>query len=281
VRGRILVLLLLSVATDGCITRTVRESVFEQDRTEVLLRSERRIGQPIERGFEHPLTISSVRIAHILSRIDVREEAEEGSQRLPAIPIEALYTIAEGVAQAFAKAGPDQEVVVMSIRRTKRFGIFDREYLTSFLAYVKDDLLYVHLSRLDWEIPPRREDRLPEPHAGEHVMRFRVLRGEQMTPVDPQSVAVAWRDPIFQKPTRTHVTAGGRVVRRTILLESEEAEALEPELLGPEAAETGPLPADLSPDDLRELADLEEARRRGEITESQYLARRSEILERK
>ena len=88
--------------------------------------------------------------------------------------------------------------------------------------------------------------------------------------VDQQAVAVEWRDPIFQKPTRTRLTPGGKVVRRTILMESLEDET-----------DYGPRPQlsdELSPEQLRALADLEEQRRSGNISEGQYNARRNRIL---
>jgi hypothetical protein len=261
----VLALLLVS-----CAGRLVRQTVFEDQGTEVILRSRVKGGEPVERGFDHPMSISTVRLAHILSRLEIRTEAKDGSQRSPAIPLESLYLVADGVAKALAVAGPHQEVVVLSVRKDKHFVLFDRKHLTSFVTYRKDDLLYVHLVRSEWEVEPRREDRLPEPDVGEHVMKFRVLPSKAMTLVDSQSVVVDWRDPVFKRPTRTRLTPGGKVVRREILLESEEPEAVDPTPV--------PLPDGLSPAALRALADLEELRRQGTISEAQYNARRLEIL---
>ena len=78
-------------------------------------------------------------MAHILSRIDVRASAAQGGKRQPAIPTETLFPIAEGVVKALNRADPDQEVVVMSIQKTRNFGVFDHDFLTSFLAYVRGD----------------------------------------------------------------------------------------------------------------------------------------------
>ncbi len=103
-----------------------------------------------------------------------------------------------------------------------------------------------------------------------------MIPSKGMTLIDTASVSVAWNDPIFAKATRTRITPGGRVVRRTILMESPEvtddsAPAQEP---APAA-----LPANLSPETLRALADLEDARRRGDLTESEYDTERRRILE--
>ncbi len=266
----------LCVSSIGCVTRYSRETVFDSDRTEVMLRGEVRGLTPVEQGYEHPATISSVRVAHILSRIDVRTDAKKGSQRVPAIPLETLYRIAEGVAQGLAKADSNQQVVVLSIRRSKHLALFDRKYLTSFIAFVRDGQLIVHLGKLDWEIPKRREDRLPEPHLDETTGKYRVLPGKHMDALGPQTLAVAWRESIFRKPTRTRVSGSGKVVRRTILLESDEEELPPLVTETPEVSE--PPPDGLSPAALRALADLEEARRAGEITETQYDARREQIL---
>lgn len=278
-----------ALAALACGPRTIKETVFEQDHTEVLLRHQAKGGKPVPRGFDHPTVIAPVRMAHILSRIDLRTIPEDGllaglklggrdkPERRPAIPTEALYVVAEGVSKALERATRDQEVVVLSLRREKRFGLFDREYLTSFVTYVKDGLLYVHLARSHWQVPEGRDRKLPQPEVGEQVMRFRLLPSEAMTLVDSQSVAVAWRDPIFRRPTRTEIRPGGRVVRREILMESPPEEAAVGDAPAPTPG--NPLPADLSPDTLRELADLEESRRNGEITETEYRVRRREILD--
>lgn len=258
----------LPLLAGGCITRPVKTKVFDDGYTQVYLRSMKRGTETIPQGFDHPMHIASVRIAHILSRIDLRRG--DDNERVPAIPLDTLFTIADGIAKALAEADPDQEVVVQSIRRGKSLKIFERQYLTSLLCYLKDSLLYIHISRSDWEVEKRREDRLPETYVGEHPLDFRLVSDRAMALVDHQSVAVDWRDPIFRKPTRTRVTASGRVVRRQVLMESLEDDT-----------DYGPDPRameDLTPDQLRALADLEEERREGEVSEAQYNARRNQIL---
>ena len=275
-KGALPVVLIAALLATGCITRSVKEPVFEQDQTSVLLRSQRKLGETLPKNFGHPLTISTARMAHILSRIDYRKSnAEPSAPREPVIPLETLYVIAEGMSDAFAKANPDQEVVVMSVRRGKHWGIFDREYLTSLLAHVKDDLLYIQVARTEWEIPAQSRTQLPEPREGEEVMNFRLLPSEAMTLASAQSVAVSWRDPVFQRPTRTRITSSGKVVRREILMESPEPEDTNPPT--PPVADDV-LPANLSPETLRKLADLEEQKTRGEVTQTEYTVMRSTIL---
>ena len=263
-------LALVAGASSACVTRTVRQTVVDDGYTQVILRSQKRGGKLIDKGFEHPVTIAPVRMAHILSRIDLRRQDGDDRKRVPAIHLDSLFTIAEGMAEALQKADSSQEIVVQSVRRAKRLGIFDRNYLTSLLCYTRDDLLYIHISRTDWEVPPQRADRLPETHVGKYPLKFGLVVEKGMVLVDHQAVAVEWRDPIFRKPTRTRLTPTGKVVRRTILMESLEDET-----------DYGPRPQvskDLSPEQLRALADLEEQRRNGKISAAQYNASRNRIL---
>jgi hypothetical protein len=266
---------LAAVGVSGCITRPV--PIFDENGIRVFLRSDMRWMATVDKGYSHPVTIAPVRIAHILSRIDLKPPSgflvsfEGDKSRVPAIQTDALYAVAEGVSKALAVADPNQEVVVMVIRDTKRWGVFDHDYLTSFVAYVRDERLYVHVSRHDWEIPKQRDERIPEPRIGDNPQRFKLYAGTAMALVSDQAVAIDWRDSVFAKPTRTRVLPSGEVVRREVLMESPE-EVQEPG--GPALK----LPENLSPEQLRNLADIEEQRRAGKITETEYRARRRVIL---
>jgi len=263
-----LLLALLALGTSACITRTTRQTVVDSAGLQVILRGEKRGNTPVDRGFDHPLTIAPVRMAHILSRIDVEDSSGKKKERRPAIPTENLYPLAEALAKGLAAADPSQEVVVQSVKRTKRFGVFDRYYLTSLLVWAQDDMLHVQVARSDWEIPIRRREQLPEPHDGEQEQSFRLLVDKGMSLVDAQSAIVDWRDPVFAKPTRTRIMPGGKVLRTTILMESaDEAPAPRPEISD-----------ELSPEQLRALADLEEARRDGKLSEAEYSVQRNRIL---
>jgi len=258
----------------GCAARPVREIFYEDSQTRIVLRQQKKNGEVVDRGYSHPVSIAPVRLAHILSRIDIRAEAKKGAQRAPAIPTEALYVVADYLSKALGQADSSQEIAVYSIRRTKHLGIFDHRFLTSFVSYVEADVLYIHLSRTNWEIPKTGEtERLPEPRVGDYPMKFRVIVSKGMTQVDGQSVAVDWRDPVFKRPTRTRISPDGTVVRRTILMESPE----EPGEAADEAAFER-LPKNLSSTTLRELADLEDQRNRGEISEAEYNDRRRRII---
>jgi hypothetical protein len=263
-----LALALFALGASGCITRTVRQTVLDDGPNKVILRGEKRGSTPVDRGFDHPLTIASTRMAHILSRIDVEDDSGKKKERRPAIPTQSLYALADALVKGLAAADPSQEVVVLSVQRTKRFHVFDRFYLTSLLVWAQDDLLHIQVARSEWEIPPRRRDKLPEPHPGEQAQSFRLLVDDGMSLSSAQVAVVDWRSPVFARPSRTRITPSGKVLRTTILMESPE-EAPAPRV---DSA------SDLSPEQLRALADLEEARRDGKLSEAQYSAERNRIL---
>ena len=259
----------------GCGARYVRNTQHEDDDFKIVLRAEVRSGERYERHFDQPATISGVRLAHILSRIDVRSglDDEGGGKRRPAIDTSFLYPLGDLISDALAKAKSDEEIVVQAIRKEKRLGIFNQAFLTSFVTYVGgDDRLYVHLYRIDWPIPKTDNDDIREAVVGREAMSFRVIPSDAMTTVNAQALAVEWRDPAFRKANNIRVGATGKVMRRTILLdEGEEAPEDAPE---EEATET--IPSD--PQALRALAELEEARTQGSITEAEYRRKRRALL---
>ena len=264
----------VALLASACITRQVRQDVYQAGKIEVFLRTDKRLTSAVPKGNDHPVTISAVRIAHILSRLDVRDSVEDGNRRKPAIPTDVLYDVAEGVSRALARASEDQEVVVMAVRTERTFKVFDQDYLTSFVAYVRGDQLYVHLSRSNWFVPDRRREQgLPQPRVGEHPMKMKLYPGTAMALVDEQSAAIDWRDPIFSRPTRTKILPTGEVKRKTILLESTEG------VSGEELESLPALPPGLTPAQLRALADLEEERQAGAITEAEYRNRAREIMD--
>lgn len=255
----------------GCGPRIVREPVFDHELTQVTLRASTEGGQRIDRGFQHPATIAPTRLAQILARVDVRLESAKAGERTPAVATEQLYEVADGLSHALSLADSSQEVVVLSRTRGRRLGIFTVEHLTSFVAYVKDGLLHVHLSHVQWEVPKGPDEKLPEPWTDRVAMKFQVLPTDGMIAMGPQELAVDWKHPIFRGSSVLGISPTGGVRRRTILMESPEvpAEAAPPP---PEVIQS------LSPEALRRLADLEEARRSGKLSEADYQAQRLQVL---
>jgi hypothetical protein len=262
----------LLAALVACGPSYKRRVLETGSKVEIILRGEKGDGDLVDQGFAHPLDVSGVRVTHILAQLDVRDEAAEGGARRPAIPTNALYDIGRAVSLGLAKATSAEEVVVRSFRKTKRLGIFGSTHLTSLIVYAKEELLFVHVRHVDWEIPKRDEAEPPEPWVYRTNESFKILPGDAMTAVGPQEVAVDWRDPTFRKASSIRMGPGGRIERRVILMEMED------EPTAAEREQEEEREGRLSPDTLRELADLEEERLSGEISESQYKARRRAIL---
>lgn len=254
------------------MTRTVRTPVFEENFVEVFLRGEQRGGRPVERGFSHPATIAPVRVTNMLARIEVREEDEK--DRKPAIPTPLLYPVGEGISRALAKADPSQEVIVMAMERKRNLGIFTQDHLTSLVVWVEGDKLFVKLGSLDSPLSKDPNDKPKEPKRDEIKGKKRAVPSDGISVENMQLVSANWRDPIFKDSSVLHVRAGGQVVRRTVLMDSGEEATVG---AAPEGGAPVP-PQGLSPEALRALADLEEERRRGEVTESDYQSRRRQIV---
>jgi hypothetical protein len=265
-------LLVVAVVASGCMTKEIRTPVFEQNMTEVYLRHEEKGGKPVDRGYSHPVSIAPVRITNILARIEVRKENEK--ERRPALPTNVLYAIGEGVSRSLAKANSSQQVIVMAKERKRSMGIFTQDYLTSAIVWMQGDRMFVKLGKLDSPLSKNPSDKVPEPQLDEVIGENRAVPSDGVNVENPQLVSANWRDPLFKDADVISIRAGGKVVRRTVLMDSGEESTIP---ANPEEGAAVP-PQGLSPDALRALADLEEERRRGEVTEADYQSRRRQIL---
>jgi hypothetical protein len=273
-RGLLAVLALVALSPISCVTREVREAVFSRSSVEVSLREHRRLFTTIPRGFAHPAHISPERLSHILGAIDIRGREEQLAGIRAAFEPTQLPDISEAVSYGLSQANPDQELAVRITSKVVQHGIFNRKFMTSFVAYVENDLLYLHISRVDWPLPKLvKKTAPPEPRVDEHPMKFKVVPVDGMYAEGVYAVSVDWQDPIFGRPLRDLGKETGRR-KRTILME-------EPDL--PERRR----PAGISPDTLsrltaeqyRQLADLEDARQQGRLTEGHYRRERQKILD--
>lgn len=274
---RSLVLILLAAASAACSTvRVERQPVVQAGGIEAFLRSYKTGGKVVERGFNHPAPIAATRLAHILSFVDVEVGEGKKRKRIPAVDASIIYEVGDALEKALDVANPNQEAVVMAVRKERRLGIFHAKFLTSFIAYVKGDLLTIHFGHTNWEVPKidQGQDDLPEPREDRQLMTFHVVPDPALVLLGPQTVAVDWRSDRFRDPTRIHLAPSGEVRRRTVLMEEEGP--LDDESTSEESIRL----EDLTPAKLRELADLEEQRTAGEVTEAEYQRRRMEILKR-
>jgi len=262
----------------GCASRSIYQPVLDTYGLEIKLRAKKPyFGDVVEREFNHPATISTERMTHILAAVEVDFQRDKKSairERKPAVAPEIIEAIAGGLTRALSEADPNQEVVVMALRKQMQHGVFNRKYLTSFVAYMKRERLYLIFSRIDWKTDENRNKKegLPEPRPGEEVMPFRMVTNGYYRYAGRQGVEIDWRDPIFRQSLRTGGLGDGRARTRQIIAEEPIPLDERPDAPTPEEI------MKLSPDDLRELADLEEDRQKGNITEIEYMRSRDQIL---
>ncbi len=197
----------------GCATTTVQKTVVDQYGLTIKLRSQARpFGEATPRGFEQPMEIPAPRLALILGGVEIDQRADEDSavfERRPAVPSKILGKVSEGLSQALAEASPDQEVVVLALRKELQHGIFHRKFLTSFVSYLKDGQLYLFFSRVEWPVDKKRaNDRLPEPSPGDRVMNITTVGNAVYQKAGAQGIRVDWRRPEFGLDTAA-TTEGG------------------------------------------------------------------------
>ena len=201
----LLALIATSLATltlPGCVTRSVQQEVVNEYGLTIKLRSQAKpFADPTPRGFEQPAVIPATRLALILGGIEIdRRESDEDSarERRPAVPSKLLKQISEGLSQALAEASPDQEIVVLALRKQAQHGLFHRKFLTSFVSYLKQGQIYFFFSRVEWPVDKKRAgDRLPEPQPNDRAMPIDTVGNDTYTRVGAQGVRVDWRSPTF------------------------------------------------------------------------------------
>jgi hypothetical protein len=271
-------LLVSTLALPGCATRMVGERLIYSTGLEVDLIHEVKGFETQPRDYEHPAIISKTRMLNILNAVEVetRKEGEAGVIRQPAFHPEIVERTAVALVEAFAAADPNQEIGLKVVRKERRLGVFHTKYLTSFLAYIDDGYLYLLLDRIDWRIPQADESKdLPDPVRGRAHMDFRVVSGQHLFYAGPQALEIAWQDPVFREAYRLPGSTDGERRRREILEESPVPRDEQEAAMGTE----GTLDVDqLSADQLRALADLEDDRRAGRITETAYQRAKRELL---
>jgi hypothetical protein len=269
-----LILLVCNGLLAGCVTRTLRSPIIDRTGIQVDLVREARGFTTIPRGFQHPAIISKERLVNILNAVEIETRGDDNVViEQPAFRPEIVEETARALSEAFAEAGPDQEIAVKAIRKQMKLGVFYTKYLTSFLAYMENGYLYLILNRVDWSIPERKEKDLPEPRRDDAPMNFRVVSGDYLFYAGPQALEIAWQDPVFREPYRLPGSSKGQLRRREVIEQSPIPKDEQ------DASSAGDTTLDqLSPDQLRALADLEDDRRQGRITEAAYQRARRQLL---
>ena len=270
-----LLVISLGMSLPGCAARSVRHSIIKRNLVEVDLVREKKGFSTTERGYEHPAIISKERLVHILNAIEIESPGKQGGTiRQPAFHHEIVEKTAQALSTALREAEPNTQVGVKVVRKQMRLGVFDLQFLTAFLAYVDDDHLYLLIRRVEWPIPQsKRGQKLPEPQQAARPMDFRVVSGDPIYFAGVQDLEIDWKNDVFRAAFRLPgTTSGEKRVREVILQSPIPKSELE------EAAEGSISYDQLTPEQLRALADLEEERREGRITETAYQRAKRQLL---
>jgi hypothetical protein len=256
----------LALAILACGPKVVRETIVDTDSTHVELRHVLEDGKPVPRGYEQPATVAAVRLAHILSSF-ARESGP--GERGPIIRSEHVYELADGLAAALAKAGPDDEVVAVAKMRDRRFQIFTVDRVTSFRAWMATGQLYFQFLAVEQQLERDAAQQGYDPPLAppSNAPGWRIVAAHALAPLDDRTVAVDWRDDYWRQPINLR-TRSGKASRRTVLMESPEGEAPAP-----------PVPMDATDAQRRALDQLDVARRSGLVSEAEYQRRRRLVLE--
>lgn len=270
--------ILAAASLAACGPKLVSEPVFtsEDAKVEVELRRTLRGDEPVPRGYAHPVTISDVRLAHILAHLTFKDAK---SRDRPIFAAVQVYDLAQGLNRALEKASPSDEVIAVAWTSQRNLGIFTADLVTAFRAYFEGDFLMIEFFAVNEKIEkdPRKYDQrsydVPEdlPDRGLPIRlqagQGHVLRGSRGFQID-------WRDPFFRRAVS--FSNRGQLRRRTILMEEEPL---------PEAGEGAgqEIPSGVSTEmrdaQLKALDQLDAARRSGLVTEGEFQRRRRLILE--
>lgn len=272
-RPSLVVALVAVLLASACITHTSIDPVYQDGNVTINLRGRVKSGEVISRGFEQPAIIAPQRLARVLSAIEVETGDGDDRERTAIMAFSLLSPVSQGLSKALEQAGPGQEVVVMAVRKQRRtVALFHKKFLTSFIAYVKNEELNIHLSRVNWEVPKNQEDDLPIPRLGDQRGDFRTVPIRGMRRLGPQTIAARWRDPIFEARLVRLPSDPSKVRTRTILMESRlPVEELDSDVT-PEELEN------LTQGQRQALEDLQISRENGEITEDEYVRARDDLL---
>ncbi len=272
---RLVRLVALGLLFTGCGPKLVTQDVFESGDGNVHVKLRRLVdgGETVPWGYDHPVTVSDVRVAHIQAQITHRDE--EGNVH-PTIRSVHVYPLAEGISKALALASPDDEVVALAYSRERRFGIFTYDRATAFRITVQDPMLNIDFFAVEEKVekdPRERSARSYETPAKlpEKAPRFALEPTKRQLARGARGLAFDWRDPFYGRPVSLTLR-GGRLRRRTILMEAE------PEELAP-ADQEGYRSPILRSAQLVALDRLDAERRNGQVSEEEFQRRRRLILD--
>jgi hypothetical protein len=262
----------------GCGPEVVREAVYESEGVKVQLRYTLDAGEKVPLGYGHPVTIADVRVAHILASLGY--EGEKAGPK-PVIRTEHLYDLAEGIAKALGRAGPDDIVVAWSLSHDRRLALFSDLRMTAMQVWAKNDQLYLAFYEIEKDLDREATRAMIEPPVSLPTddPRFRLQVDRAQVRVGPRTLAIDWRDPYYRKPLAFRARRG-KLSRRTIIMQADELDdQIEAEIEDQREPSGLTTPPSVTDAQMRALDQLDGARRAGLVTEAEFQRRRRLILQ--
>jgi hypothetical protein len=253
------------VLSFACGPRIIRETILDRDDMRVELRRVVQENSPIAGAYDHPVLIADVRIAHILASLT--HEDPKGRRR-PTIRAEHVHPLAEGIAKAVNKATPEDEIAAATFASDRRLLVFNSERVTAFRAHFEADVFVIEFYAIEDPLEPGPRDEKYQIPVNPPTWKpgFTLVEGRSQKLRGRRTVRVDWRSPYFAQPANLQVQ-GGKLRRRTILMEAEEE------------TELPARPSELDDAQIRAMDQIEAARRSGIISESEFQRRRVLVLE--
>lgn len=193
------VLMFALVLCAGCSkVKTVPTEILKSDTLQVrLLEDRNKDGTPVPKGYSHPWATDPATLDALLQTIHYRENLiffrQEERQ---AFPVPERGALTGALQEAFARATPDQ-LVDFSFVQHKRWVLFQREYRTDGVMFVKDGMLNVAFRNVAFEEMVDQE-RMAIPYQGDPTEA--PLRTEWALEPQPGQTLVQVEDPGFLKP---------------------------------------------------------------------------------
>ncbi len=154
--------------TSGCAARWVNTPVLNEKNTRVFLESRQKGAETVAQHFHHPLQMDANTLARILShmayieKIGMVEKAFKSETPQPVFQPDEIARLAPAIAEALAKANPNQRVRFQSLNRGGGL-IFASRRITEGVVFADaPDQLNIAFNIINHELSADAPDEIPD-----------------------------------------------------------------------------------------------------------------------
>lgn len=278
--------LLLTLIVSGCAgIRTESEEIYGNGGIRVkLIKEVDKSGKTVPKGYSHPWDVDPLTLDSLLASIHYRQSVLILKRKdREAFPEPERRRLVEPLRKAFARATPDQ-AVDFSFVHTKRWMLFQREYLTDGILFVREgalqcafrNIVFEELADPEGTTQPFRGDPTETPYRTSWSLE--AGEGQQLVKGDARGL---WGPKVFHNWIRLDLSRDWLRARE----EAKTEENREPE--GVEAEESRPKEGQGSVQSLaakreeieEQLEFLEELYREGTVSALAYEKKKTDLLE--